>query len=201
VCFRKPVDDAALLETRSLLQHVGEVVKIGCGDSWDGVALAVGMPQSTKPFLEKSFEEWEELCQESGFEYIDLEARGLNEYSERMGIERLKEVLEANDWERGSGLDAGLDAEDSDGADETEENDTDFGIEATEMRMEMLDAIYNNRGPDEEMEDDVNQDEEVEKLQSMMLKMQAVKDMGADLRAAERKAFAAEAVKEMMEEL
>ena len=38
------------------------------------------MPQSTTPYLEKSFEEWEELCMEFGFEYVDAEAKGRNDF-------------------------------------------------------------------------------------------------------------------------
>lgn len=81
VCFRKPVDEKALKEVRDLMEGVAEVVKEGCGLMWDGVCLAVGMPQSTTPYLEKSFDEWEELCQEYGFEYVDFESKGRNEYS------------------------------------------------------------------------------------------------------------------------
>lgn len=56
-------------------------MKEGCGYSWDGVALAVAMPQSTTPYLEMKDEEWEDVCQEFGFEYVDFEKRGSNEFS------------------------------------------------------------------------------------------------------------------------
>jgi hypothetical protein len=81
VCFRKPVNQAGLEEVKGLLNNVGEVVKEGCGYSWDGVALAVAMPQSTTPYLEMKDEEWEDVCQEFGFEYVDFEKRGSNEFS------------------------------------------------------------------------------------------------------------------------
>lgn len=81
VCFRKPIDEAALTEVKTLLENVAGVVKEGCGYSWDGVCLAVAMPQSTTPHLEKSFDEWEDLCQDLGFEYIDFERKGRNEFS------------------------------------------------------------------------------------------------------------------------
>jgi len=81
VCFRKPVNDGELQGIELLLRRVGEVVKEGCGSLWDGVCLAVAMQQSTTPYLEKSFEEWEELCEEFGFEFVDFEAKGRNEYS------------------------------------------------------------------------------------------------------------------------
>lgn len=81
VCFRKPVDENELQAFKTLLESVAEVVKEGCGYSWDGVCLAVAMPQSTTPYLEKSFDQWEDLCQEHGFEFIDFESKGRNEYS------------------------------------------------------------------------------------------------------------------------
>ena len=80
VCFRKPItyDDLKLI--KELLQNVAEVVREGCGYSWDGVCLAVAMPQSTTPYLEMGSQEWEDLCQDHGFEFIDGQAKGRNEY-------------------------------------------------------------------------------------------------------------------------
>lgn len=81
VYFKKPINEDGLQKVRTLLENVGEVVKEGCGLSWDGVCLAVAMPQSVTPYLDKSGEEWEALCQEYGFEFVDFERKGRNEYS------------------------------------------------------------------------------------------------------------------------
>lgn len=81
LCFRKPVDEAGLSGIRELLESVARVVKEGCGYAWDGVCLAVAMPQSNTPFLEKSTDDWSDLCQDSGFEFVDFEQKGRNEYS------------------------------------------------------------------------------------------------------------------------
>lgn len=81
ICFQKPISETQLKDVKDLLENVGEVVKEGCGMTWDGVCLAVAMPQSVTPHLEKSFDEWEELCQEFGFEFVDFENKGRNEYS------------------------------------------------------------------------------------------------------------------------
>lgn len=81
VCFRKPIDETQLKDVKDLLENVGEVIKEGCGMVWDGACLAVAMPQSVTPYLEKSFDDWEELCQQSGFEFVDFESKGRNEYS------------------------------------------------------------------------------------------------------------------------
>jgi hypothetical protein len=135
-----------------------------------------------------------------------------------MGLERLKEALEANDWEGGLSEDVTLDDLDED--DEEAEGSIGFGIDATEMEEEMQGmkrAIYGGGlGLEDEDENEADQDEEVEKLQAMMLKMQAVRgkccipspgnqlidvDMGADLPEAERKKFAEKAVSEIMKTL
>lgn len=52
----------------------------GCGYGWDGVCLAVSMPQSVTPHLELGFEKEEEMFREGGFEYVEAEAKGRNEY-------------------------------------------------------------------------------------------------------------------------
>lgn len=105
VCFRKPIDEAALEEIKSLLKNVSAVVKDGCGYMWDGACLAVAMPQSTTPFLEKSFEDWEDICQDFGFEFVDAENKGRNQYSgkpvsllSRFRGERLRDSYLQNLW-------------------------------------------------------------------------------------------------------
>ncbi|EKD20456.1 uncharacterized protein L3040_004256 [Drepanopeziza brunnea f. sp. 'multigermtubi'] len=210
VCFKKPVDEAGLEEVKSLLEGVGEVVKEGCGLSWEGVCLAVGMKQSATPYLEKSHEEWEDVCQEYGFEFVDFEAKGRNEYSEPLGMDRLKEALEANDWE---GSDELGDAIDLDGLEEDDSDDAasiGFGLGAAdkaEMEKEMRGMkmdIYAGSisgGGDDRGDAEEPSDKDVEDLQAMMLKMQAVRDLGADMPEAERKRFAAKAVNDIMKKL
>lgn len=98
-----------------------------------------------------------------------------------MGLDRLKEALEANDWE-GEDLEASIDIDDFDGdaeSDDDAEGSLGFGIDRDEMEEEMKgmkQAIYGGTISGGEIgKDEVEQDEEVEKLQAMMLKMQAVR--------------------------
>ncbi|PBP27977.1 alpha and gamma adaptin binding protein p34 [Diplocarpon rosae] len=207
VCFRKPINEEGLQEVKALLEGVSEVVKEGCGLMWDGVCLAVAMPQSTTPYLEKSCEEWEEVCQEYGFEFVDFEKKGRNEYSEPMGMERLREALEANDWEGSDELDEGAEFEGVED-DSDEAGSIGFGLDAAdraEMEREMRGIkqdIY--RGEISDGDGDGNEfpsDKDVEDLQAMMLEMQAVRDLGADMPEAERKRFAAKAVNDFMKKM
>lgn len=130
-----------------------------------------------------------------------------------MGIQRLKEALEANDW---AGDDEDLD---QDLLDEDDADDLGFGVDSAEAEADMFgmkQAIY---GRDVDMAGENEEgvaDKEVEKLQAMMMRMQAVRgkvsmkrvravltriDMGTDLPEAEKKKFAARAVNEIMKSL
>jgi hypothetical protein len=98
-------------------------------------------------------------------------------FVEPIGLERLKEALESNDWEGANqlGEDFTLDDLDDD-EDEDGEGSIGFDIDPAEMEEEMAGmkrAIYGGGLGLEE--DETEQDEEVEKLQTMMLKMQAVR--------------------------
>ena len=133
-----------------------------------------------------------------------------------MGLDRLKEALEANDWEVGDDLGEDITVEDLDEGDQEAEGSIGFDINAAEMEEEMAGmkrAIYAGGLGEEEDEEEADQDQEVEKLQAMIGKMQAVRgklpvssirtrltqlDMGADLPETERKKLAAKAVSEVM---
>ncbi|MCJ1359694.1 MAG: hypothetical protein MMC33_009696 [Icmadophila ericetorum] len=142
---------------------------------------------------------------------------GRNEFGEAIGLARIKEALEANDWEGGGGgmeededpwgLAADLELSTDKGSNEKDGSE-DFGVEigppTQEMRAPMLspqehlDAIFGSDGRDgDEGEGDI----QVQALERMMLKMQAVKDMGAGMPEAERKKFAAKAVADIMKNL
>ena len=62
----------------------------GCGVAWDGACLAVAMPQTQTPYLDLSFDAWEDLARSKGFEYVDSEARGRNEYGGAFPFSRLR---------------------------------------------------------------------------------------------------------------
>ncbi|CAG8956406.1 hypothetical protein HYFRA_00003789 [Hymenoscyphus fraxineus] len=209
VTFKKPLSAPDLDAIKELLTHVGEVVREGCGYDWDGVVLAVACRQSQTPVLRMEKGEWEDLCQDAGFEFVDLEeGGGRNEFREKVGGERLREALESNDWmaEEGEGeVEEFLLGDEGEGE---EMGELGFGIDPKEMEEEMRGmkmAIYGRGDGDENgngnEEDDGKDDEDVEKLQAMMLKMQAVRDLGADLPEAERKRLAAKTVTEIMKTL
>lgn len=73
--------------------------------------------------------------------------------------------------------------------------DDGFGAEAAEVEREMMGLKMAVNGAEES---DEGGDEGVEELENMMLKMQAIKDMGADMPESERRKLAAKAVRDVM---
>ncbi|KAF2851493.1 hypothetical protein T440DRAFT_489064 [Plenodomus tracheiphilus IPT5] len=188
-CFKKPVEQKDVETIKQTMQAIADVIERACGFGGDQVCLAVAMPQSTTPFLEKSGEEWEELAADYGFEYVDFEATGKNEFGEAMGVQRVREALEAGEWESNDMPDFG----DEDGFDGT------FAAEEAEMNMELFDMKGALQGDDDRSDDPG--DKEVEELEVMMKKMVAIKEMGQGMEEAERKRFAAKAVNDLMKDL
>jgi hypothetical protein len=66
-----------VVKTLKIIQNLIENV---AGYAWDGTCLAVATTQSTTPYLDMSFDDWYDACAEYGFEFIDSEAKGKNEY-------------------------------------------------------------------------------------------------------------------------
>jgi hypothetical protein len=165
-CFKKPVEDKDVEKIKETMQAIADVIERACGYGGDMVCLAVAMPQSITPYLEKSDEDWEELAMDHGFEYVDFEAKGKNEFGEAKGVQRIREALEACEWESADALDFGDDGEGFDAS---------FAAEEAEMNMElfgMKDALHGYNDGEEEAGD-----KEVEELEVMMRKMVAIKGM------------------------
>ena len=74
-----------------------------------------------------------------------------------------------------------------------------FGAEAAEVEREMMSVKMAVNGP--EGSDEGEEEGGVEDLENMMLKMQAIKDMGAEMPESERRKFAAKAVGDVMKAL
>ncbi|KAF2011229.1 hypothetical protein BU24DRAFT_435773 [Aaosphaeria arxii CBS 175.79] len=200
-CFRKPVSEEDVTAIRDVLSAIADVIEKAMGyAAGDQVCLAVAMPQSTTPYLEKSGEEWEEVCLEYGFEFVDFEKSGKNEFGEEMGVKRVRAALEANDWEGGGG--AGSDDEGGllsfDGEEGFDAEESEMGREFFGLRS-ALDA--SRHFDDDDGEEDGDEEGQVEELENMMRKMVAIKEMGEGMPEAERKRFAAKAVSDLMKDL
>ncbi|CCX06455.1 hypothetical protein FPQ18DRAFT_323384 [Pyronema domesticum] len=162
------------------IQSLGKIVK-SMGRDWDGVLLAVSL---TKPS-----EAMEDLCQQHGFELIEFDAKGRNEYGETQGMVRVKEALEANDWVGGDGELGGL-------SDEEEGDEVDgVGLVGDEMQREMLGLRQAITGGDEGEEED---EREVEKLEEVMQRLVMLRDLGPEVSKEQRQRMAKEALRGLM---
>lgn len=203
VCFQKPVSSKDTHMVQQALKAVSEVIEEACGSMWDGTCLAVAMKQSVTPHLDLASEEWDNICADHGFEFIDAEGTGKNEYGEKTGVDRVREALEATDWAMDDDFDDvdGFEVE----AEDFESHDLSgnaWDAEQTEMNAELwgLKASLLSRGEDDG--DDAGlEEEQVEEMSRMMSRLQAAKDTTAGMPEEEKRRFAARAVRDLMKEL
>lgn len=123
-----------------------------------------------------------------------------------MGVARAKEALEANDWAQLDEPDLSDFGEFEDADDEKDAKDFDpedmaFGFERDDLKG-LRKAIW-DAGQDEDPEADGTglNDDDVAKMESMMMKLQAVREAGEGMGEEQRKRMAARAVEEVMKEL
>lgn len=180
--------------------------------------LVVGMSQSLRPLLEISNDEWEDLGLDcGGWQWIDSEATGKNEFGEKLGLERLQEALGANEWDGG---DLGADETDLEQELGLRENENTFDNDIALERDDFVGIREAILGQDALEEEDTDGDAQVEELESMMLKMQAIKGLsrsyaidtkvntadpirrrvekGAGMAEDDRKRLAAKAIRDIM---
>ncbi|KAF3930589.1 hypothetical protein ABW19_dt0204567 [Dactylella cylindrospora] len=126
-----------------------------------------------------------------------------------MGMERLREALEANDWNAPVSLGLDDELDDDDLAELAGEDPVDHNgnvrnglkLEADEMEREMFGLHQAILEVGEGPEDDDDEELQVEQLEAAMQRLQAVKDMVSDLPENQKRAFAAKVVAEVMKTL
>ncbi|KAK5122113.1 hypothetical protein LTR85_004359 [Meristemomyces frigidus] len=204
-CFPKPHDEASTGEVEGVLKAVQSIKEEHAGYGADTVMLAVAMPNRQHTETESSSvgqEEWDDVCMQYGFEYIDYSAQGKNDYGEKVGFERLKEALEATAWSATADDDDDLNLNDLDF--DVDDGVGGFGMEEAEMTAELFGmkaALYGEDEDEPEADDFVppkEQATQVDDLERMMGKLLAVKEQSADLPEAQRKRMAAQAVRDLM---
>lgn len=185
------------------MKAIHQIAEEHAGYGADTVMLAVAMPSSQASNSDGNprgrVEEWEDLCLEHGFEYVDYQATGTNEFGEKQGFERLKETLEANEWAATIHSDSepdDLDFEDVEDA-FTRRDEAEITAELFGMKAALAGADdYEPEG--EEFGGGREQETQVEDLDMLMGKLLAVNEQSAELPEAKRRRMAAKAVKDIM---
>jgi hypothetical protein len=187
-------------KVEEVIRSVREVVNRHGGEEGVAIAVAVDWKGRKNEGLKMDAEAWEDSCMELGFEFVEYAAEGKNEFGEKVGFERLKEALEANEWDDGAGDEDGLlGLDDGELDDDLEESG--FGREEAQMTAELFGmkaALYGGDDADEEDDFETRQADQVDDLDRLMSKLLAVKEQSADLPEAERKRMAAKAVRDLM---
>jgi hypothetical protein len=164
------------------LEAIESVIEEWLGPTFDGAKLAISMPIGNAEPLKKSIREWEDLCDEVGFEYIDSESspkKSKASKPDRVGYERLREALEVVDWdaedmENGyAALDRGGLLDDWDEGQEGQDGEDGLDGELAEMRMELAEL---NLAMDKNhlMEDD-DEEDDMEGFDKLLVEAMAIR--------------------------
>jgi hypothetical protein len=158
-------DEVSIAEdVEKTMKAVSEVVERACGVMWDGTRLAVDLISGNK---DKSTVVAEELCLDFGFEYIHIDATGKNEYGEKLGLERVREALDANEWSASS-----MEDDDEDGVGTMDDEQAQMNAELWSMKGSLLDP---DNGGDEDEDD--RSALQIEGMEQMMSQLMAVRGM------------------------
>lgn len=205
-CFSSPEAGGGVVdEFEDTLKAVQEISELHAGFGAETVMLAVAMPSGKMktPLLDDQREHLDDLCVQYGFELIEYAAEGKNEFGEKVGLERLREALEANEWaDIGEPDDGQLDS-DIDQLEGSDDGIQGFARDEAEMTAELFGMKAALNGTDFEPDaDDIwtprSQEREVEDLDRMMSKLLVVKEQSAGLPEQQRKRLAAQAVRELL---
>ncbi|KAK1811123.1 small nuclear ribonucleoprotein Sm D3 [Friedmanniomyces endolithicus] len=204
-CFRVPQNGEIGKEVEDVMQAIQAITEEHAGYGADTIMLAVALPHgkgSRDDAVEVKRDDWDDVCLQYGFEFVEYAAKGTNEYGEKVGFERLKEALEATEW-------AAVDDDDDLEIDDLDFDAGDdiggFGGEEAEMTAELFGmkaALFDHEDFAAEAEDSSPpgaQAGDVDSLDVMMSKLLAVKEQSADLPEAQKKRMAARAVRDLME--
>ncbi|BCR83345.1 adaptin-binding domain-containing protein [Aspergillus chevalieri] len=173
--------------------------------------------ETEKPF---SISWWEDQLDDIGLMDFDIaswdpsapDTDVRDKYGEYQGMRRIRQIIETHDWasdDQSTDVDADLGFDDH--LEEQllglDKSSSGFNLEVNELEREMfgLRMAIERGGDDGEDEfgdfGDDDGDLKVESMEALMLRMQAIKDMSADLPESERKKFAAKAVRDIMKEM
>lgn len=134
-CFRTDADGKITEIVEETMKAIQEITEKHNVYGNDAAMLAVAMlPAGGRMSQDaNSSEAQEDTCMQYGFEYILASAQGKNEFGEKVGVERLKEALEANEWSARDDEDDALGLEELDL--EGDDDDTFGGFSTVEAEM------------------------------------------------------------------
>lgn len=155
-------------QIKATMEAIDGVINQACNYSWDGVKLAVALSNSKQDHNQDAsqLEELDDCAVDHGFELINANASGKNDFGEQQGLARVVECIEANDWNATS---AGTEDDfDVDGAldEQLEMND-----EFWDMKASLLAGTS----------DPIDEAHQLEDFEALLSSAQAIKGNALDL--------------------
>lgn len=184
------------------LKAVAEVMESHAGIGAEAVMLAVCVPREHSGLGKDRLEEWEDVCLSHGFELICYGAEGTNEFGEKVGVERLREALEANEWATAGSGEEDLDLVDFEFEDDemgvTEREEAEWTAELLGVKSALADG---GTLEDEEVPASATQQAaQVDELEQIFGTLLALKERSAALPEAEKRRMAAQTVRALMKD-
>lgn len=199
-CFDSSDEDDRVEAT---LTAIAEVVERHAGTGVEAIMLAVCVPRELSEFRKGRLEELEDVCLSHGFELICYGDKGTNDFGEKVGVERLREALEANEWAATAFGEEDLDVDDFDIDDDvvgvTDREEVEWTAELFGVKSALADGGEDLE--DEEAPSSANQQAaQVDELEQMLGTLLAFKERSSGLSEADRRRMAAQTVRALMKD-
>lgn len=178
-----------VLDTMAAVKEVISHAYGGDETAWDGICLAVGWPSgivgksggddAALSTMVEEVRDWDDECLEHGFEFVDgRRGSEKNSHGELGGVARVREALEANNWDIDAEAELDFlndDLEEMGPFHGGAEEGYGFDRERLEMEKELMDLkIGIQQGTRNDEEDEARG---VDELETMLGKMMAVRGM------------------------
>lgn len=156
---------------------------------WPGF-LAVVAPQDD--------DDIEDLCISQGFEFISLSSSGVNEFKEKVGKERLRELFETHEWKQMERSTKVLSVDDNNSEFESRKRDN---ISKLGMTVPLLQSNdYEDDNENENEREGEIEGEELDKLDfsAILLKLNIAKEEIQEMNQSEREEYANKIIADVM---
>lgn len=169
IIFTIDLDNTDLDYLKKTFEYLSEIKEsLDVNDhQWEGFLVVAGITET-----DDEFDDIEDLVLDHGYEYLNMRKSGRNEYMERIGKDRLEEILESHEWRNIS----------------TEPNNR-YEINKLNKANEMIQGLL----PDKEA-DRKNTD-----LEDVLLKIQSMRNHAYNLQGDKKEEFVNNAVNEILD--
>ena len=180
------IENDSIDHIESCLEFVGRIrQKLSNNDEndWSGFLAIVGTTTSSVPTHESILEQVEDAVISNGLEFIDLQQNGENEFREKIGTDRLVELIETHEWTHMDLVSVNY-----------QTNKTNRAKEMTKGLLDVEEEVDNDEEEHNEEHDTKTMD-----LSEIMLKLQVARDNARTLTSDQREIYINNIIEEMID--